>query len=129
MGGAGGVAILIRPIRTRCEHMFAMAHASYIREKTRAMRVERQLTIDELAERMALSRSTIYYWVRDLPIPSSDSRGKWPESARRKGTKAMQRKVSAAAGGGVSGGTAGVRGACERPDFSGLRVPLSRGGI
>jgi predicted DNA-binding transcriptional regulator AlpA len=72
--------------------MFAMAHASYIREKTRAMRVERQLTIDELAERMALSRSTIYYWVRDLPIVSSDSRGKWPESARHKGTKAMQRK-------------------------------------
>jgi predicted transcriptional regulator len=31
------------------------------------MRIERQLTIDELAERLALSRSTIYYWVRDLP--------------------------------------------------------------
>jgi excisionase family DNA binding protein len=56
------------------------------------MRVERQLTIDELAERMALSRSTIYYWVRDLPIPSSESRGRWPESARRKGNQAMQRK-------------------------------------
>jgi transcriptional regulator with XRE-family HTH domain len=28
------------------------------------MRIERQFTIDELAERLALSRSTIYYWVR-----------------------------------------------------------------
>jgi hypothetical protein len=56
------------------------------------MRVERQLTIDELAERLALSRSTIYYWVRDLPIPKSGSGGVWPEAARRKGTRAMQRK-------------------------------------
>jgi excisionase family DNA binding protein len=69
-----------------------MAHAAYIREKARSMRVERQLTIDELAERLALSRSTIYYWVRDLPIPRSGSGGEWPESARRKGTRAMQRK-------------------------------------
>jgi excisionase family DNA binding protein len=56
------------------------------------MRVERQLTIDELAERLALSRSTIYYWVRDLPIPGSGPGGEWPEAARRKGTAAMQRK-------------------------------------
>src|SRR5271167_3909663 len=46
-----------------------MAHATYLREKARSMRIERQFTIDELAERLALSRSTIYYWVRDLPIP------------------------------------------------------------
>jgi hypothetical protein len=32
------------------------------------MRVERGLTIDELAERLAISRQTIHYWVRDLPI-------------------------------------------------------------
>jgi len=35
------------------------------------MRIERQLTINELAERLVLSRSTVYYWVRDLPIPGS----------------------------------------------------------
>ncbi|HUB35910.1 MAG TPA: helix-turn-helix domain-containing protein [Solirubrobacteraceae bacterium] len=56
------------------------------------MRVERKLTIDELAERLALSRSTIYYWVRDLPIPGSGCGGGWPEGAHRKGTLAMQRK-------------------------------------
>jgi hypothetical protein len=44
------------------------------------------------AERLALSRSTIYYWVRDLPIPGSGPGGEWPEAARRKGTVAMQRK-------------------------------------
>jgi excisionase family DNA binding protein len=72
--------------------MFVMAHAQYLREKARSMRVERQLTIDELAERLALSRSTIYHWVRDLPIPGSGSGGGWPEGARRKGSIAMQRK-------------------------------------
>jgi excisionase family DNA binding protein len=75
-----------------CEHMFVMAHAPYLREKARSMRVERRLTIDELAERLALPRTTIYYWVRDLPIPGSASGGGWPESARRKGNRAMRRK-------------------------------------
>ncbi len=56
------------------------------------MRIERKLTIDELAERLALSRSTIYYWVRDLPIPGSGPGTGWPEHAQRKGTIAMQRK-------------------------------------
>lgn len=44
-------------------------HAPYLREKARQMRVERKLTIDELAERLALPRTTVYYWVKDLPIP------------------------------------------------------------
>jgi hypothetical protein len=69
-----------------------MAHAPYIREKARTLRIDRGLTIDELAERLALPRSTIYHWVRDLPIPTSGAGGGWPESARRKGTKGMQRK-------------------------------------
>lgn len=69
-----------------------MTHAPYLREKARTMRIERQFTIDELAERLALSRSTIYYWVRDLPIPGSGSGTGWPEAASRRGNLAMQRK-------------------------------------
>lgn len=38
------------------------------REKARRLRTEKKLTIDELADRLALPRTTIYYWVRDLPI-------------------------------------------------------------
>lgn len=69
-----------------------MAHAAYIREKCRSMRMQRQLSIDELSERLGLSRTTIYYWVRDLPIPGSGPGGVFPEAARRKGNLAMQRK-------------------------------------
>ncbi|MCL2769208.1 MAG: helix-turn-helix domain-containing protein [Solirubrobacterales bacterium] len=50
------------------------------------------MTIDQLAERLALSRSTIYYWVRDMPIPGSGPGGEWPESGQRKGSPAAQRK-------------------------------------
>lgn len=69
-----------------------MAHAPYLREKARQMRVERKFTIDELAERLALPRSTVYYWVRDLPIDGSGSGGKFPTHGQRLGNKAMQRK-------------------------------------
>jgi transcriptional regulator with XRE-family HTH domain len=63
----------------------------YLREKARQLRRERKLTIDELAERLALPRTTIYYWVRDLPIPRTTI-AEWPESARRAGNRAMQKK-------------------------------------
>jgi transposase-like protein len=50
-----------------------MAHSRYLRQMARSLRVEQQLTVDELALRMALPRSTIYYWVRDLPLRSGSS--------------------------------------------------------
>jgi AcrR family transcriptional regulator len=68
-----------------------VAYPLYLREKARKLRRERDLTIDELAERLALPRTTIYYWVRDLPIERKPHTA-WPESARAKGNRAMQRK-------------------------------------
>jgi len=51
-----------------------MAHPAYLRDKTRSLRVEKRLTIDELAQRLALPRTTIFYWVRDLPpLPSKQT--------------------------------------------------------
>lgn len=35
------------------------------------MRVGTQLTIDEIAERLAISRTTVFYWVKDIPIPET----------------------------------------------------------
>jgi transposase len=45
-----------------------MAYPSYVRDNARKLRVEKQLSIDEIAERLALPKTTIYYWVRDLPL-------------------------------------------------------------
>lgn len=68
-----------------------MAYPAYVKEKARALRIAKQLTIDEIAERLALPRTTIYYWVQDLPIPRKPAAG-WSDAGRRKGTKAMQVK-------------------------------------
>jgi orotate phosphoribosyltransferase-like protein len=34
-----------------------------MREKARKLRREKELTIDEIAERLAVSRTTVYFWV------------------------------------------------------------------
>jgi transposase-like protein len=54
-----------------------MTHSRYLRNMARLLRVERQLSVDKLAARLALPRSTVYYWVRDLPV-----RGDRGEAAR-----------------------------------------------
>jgi len=48
-----------------------MPHSAYIRicDKARSLLRDEQLTIDELTDRLAVSRSTIYSWVGDMPIP------------------------------------------------------------
>jgi hypothetical protein len=56
----------------------------YPREKARSMRVERQLKIDELAERLALHEAR---FTTGCAIRRSQGRGwvgEWPEAARRK---------------------------------------------
>jgi hypothetical protein len=45
-----------------------VAYPAYVREKARKLRIEKHLSIDEIAERLALPKTTIYYWVRDLPL-------------------------------------------------------------
>jgi predicted DNA-binding transcriptional regulator AlpA len=71
-----------------------MAYPSYIREKARQLRSDKKLTIDELSERLAIPRTTIYGWVRDLEIPRKLNTG-WSGSAREKGTQAMQLRYRA----------------------------------
>ena len=40
----------------------------YVREKARSLRVEKHLSLDEIAARLSLPKTTVYYWVRDLPL-------------------------------------------------------------
>ena len=78
-----------RPVvRTTCEHTF-VAYPAYVREKARSLRVGKHLSLDEIAARLALPKTTVYDWVRDLPLGR-------PRSTRgqRKGTRAMQRKYA-----------------------------------
>lgn len=67
-----------------------MTHQAHLRGKARALRAERKLTIDEIADRLALSRSTIYHWVRDLPIERDPVRA---SRAQKLGTASMVEKA------------------------------------
>ena len=68
--------------------MAPRTYPPYLREKARQLRRDRKMTIDQLAECLALPRTTIYYWVRHVPIPRTtrQSRG------QRIGARAMRRK-------------------------------------
>jgi transposase-like protein len=70
----------------------------------RLLRVEQGLTVDQLAVRLALPRSTIYYWVRDLPLrhrssgerPSPEPPSRDIERGVRAGGEPQPRRVSRA---------------------------------
>ena len=73
-----------------------MAHPDYIREKAIQLRIEKKLTIDEIAERLSLGKTTIYYWVNHLEIPRKPGfDGMSPAhlaEAQKLGNAAMQAK-------------------------------------
>jgi transposase-like protein len=63
-----------------------MAYPAYVRKKARELRVERRLSIVEIAERLGLPKTTIFYWVRDIPL------GRPRRESPHAGARAMQRK-------------------------------------
>jgi hypothetical protein len=64
-----------------------MTHPDYLNLRARALRIEQHLTLDQLVERMALPRTTVYEWIKDLPLARPRS-----SAGQRKGTEAMQAK-------------------------------------
>ena len=68
-----------------------MAHPEYIRLKAIQMREDRKLTIDEIADRLAINRTTVYSWVKDISIPREPNVG-FQTEAQKRGTLAMQEK-------------------------------------
>jgi hypothetical protein len=94
--------------------MFVMSHPAYLRAKARQLRIERSLTIDEIAERLALPRTTIFYWVRDLPVARKRvvaSRG------QTMGTQAMQAKYRLARDAAYAQGRATFSSLAADPSF------------
>jgi hypothetical protein len=65
-----------------------MAYPGYLRERARQLRTEKHLTIDELAARLALPRTTVYYWVKDIPLGRER---RW-SAGQRRGNFAMRQK-------------------------------------
>ncbi|MBI1256589.1 MAG: hypothetical protein GC204_03885 [Chloroflexi bacterium] len=59
-----------------------MAHRyDHIRDKAILLRTEQHMTLDEITERLSLPKTTIYHWIKDIPIPRTE---KQTEAQRRK---------------------------------------------
>lgn len=67
-----------------------MTYPPYLREKARQLRRKKDLTIDEIAARLAVSRTTVYLWIHDMPRPKRVTSRQTPN--QRKGNRAMQAK-------------------------------------
>jgi len=61
-----------------------------MREKARQLRRDQELTIDEIAERLAVSRTTVYFWIGDMARPARCLTRKGP--GHTLGNQAMQAK-------------------------------------
>lgn len=68
-----------------------MAYPAYLRERARELRTTKHMSLDEIAERLALPKTTVYCWIVDLPLgrPRNGSAG------QRKGNRSMQRNYRA----------------------------------
>lgn len=65
-----------------------MTHPPYLREKARQLRTEKKLSLLEIAECLALPKTTIWYWIADLPDPAIKHR---ETPARRRSREAAAR--------------------------------------
>jgi transcriptional regulator with XRE-family HTH domain len=63
-----------------------MAYPTYLRERARELRITKRLSLDELAKRLALPKTTVYYWIKDLPL----GRPRRASAGQRKGNLEMQ---------------------------------------
>jgi hypothetical protein len=63
-----------------------VAYPRYLREKAREMRTKEKLSLLEIADRLALPKTTVYCWIVDLPLARPRRENGHP------GNVAMQRK-------------------------------------
>jgi hypothetical protein len=67
-----------------------MTYPPFLREKARELRREKELSIDEIADRLAIGRTTVFHWIEDMPRPKRAISRQAPNQVL--GTQAMQAK-------------------------------------
>lgn len=68
-----------------------MAHRyDHLRVKAIELRTQHNMTLDDIVERLALPKTTIYSWIKDLPIPRTEKQSE----ARRLSSQKNQQKYA-----------------------------------
>jgi transcriptional regulator with XRE-family HTH domain len=70
-----------------------MRHPAQLREAAARLRATQGLSLDEIAERLSISRSTVYYWVKETPITCANDALRLPHTDKQ---KANQRAATTA---------------------------------
>lgn len=63
----------------------------HLRKKAIQLRVEHNMTLNEIVERLKLPKTTVYGWIKHIPIPRTVRQ----TEAQQRGTAAMQAKYAA----------------------------------
>lgn len=63
-----------------------MAYPLYLRQRACELRTERHLSLIEIADRLSLPKTTVYYWIKDLPL----GRARRTTRGQRIGNRGMQ---------------------------------------
>jgi hypothetical protein len=77
--------------------VFVIAYPAYIREKARKLRVERKMSLDEIAECLAIPKTTVWHWIADLPKPPVRRRKPLKDNSRSEAARRNHRARTAAA--------------------------------
>ncbi len=69
-----------------------MAHRyDHLREKAIKLRTEQNMTLEEIIECLQLPKTTIFYWIKDLPIPRTEKQ----TAAQRQSANANKDRAAA----------------------------------
>ena len=81
------------------DRVFAfMGHSQQQKEQALFLRATTEMTLADIARQLGISKSTLYYWVRDLPVATNSNTRPTTEVQRtnqQAATAAMQAKYAA----------------------------------
>jgi hypothetical protein len=63
-------------------------HYDHLRDKAVELRTQHNMTLEDIVERLALPKTTIYSWIKDIPIPRTE---KQSEAQRLNSEKVRQK--------------------------------------
>lgn len=70
-----------------------MKQLAHLRQKAIELRTEHQLSLDDISARLNVSRTTVYYWIKDIPMAVAPKQRQ--RAHQQAGTTAMQAKYAA----------------------------------